>query len=83
MSLMRIAPAVVLAVTCAAPVLVRAQAAAGKPAAAEAARASLLNQAAAAQQAGRDDEAMTLFRTAGDKFRSVHAYLALARGGAA
>lgn len=73
------APALALAVTLSMSTAARAQTSAAKPAPAEAARASLLSQAAAAQKAGRDDEAMALFRTAGDKFRSVHAYLALAR----
>jgi tetratricopeptide (TPR) repeat protein len=80
---MRIAPAAVVAamvVSFAAAAAARAQTpAAGTSASADAARASLLSRAAAAQKAGRDDEAAALFRSAGDKFRSVHAYLALAR----
>jgi tetratricopeptide (TPR) repeat protein len=42
-------------------------------------RATLLTQAAEAQQAGRVDEAMRLLRTAGDRHQSVQAYLELAR----
>jgi tetratricopeptide (TPR) repeat protein len=42
-------------------------------------RAALLQQAEAAQQAGRRDEAMRLFRLAAERHQSVRAYLELAR----
>jgi tetratricopeptide (TPR) repeat protein len=42
-------------------------------------RAALLQQAAAAQKEGRIDEAMRLLRQAGEKHRSVQAFLELAR----
>jgi tetratricopeptide (TPR) repeat protein len=50
-----------------------------KPAAAPSDRVVLLQQAAAAQQAGRTDEAMRLYRVAAERHQSVQAYLELAR----
>ena len=42
-------------------------------------RAALLKQAADAQQAGHNDEAIRLLRLAADRYQSVHAYLEMAR----
>ena len=64
---------------CITPGALAAQAGGARPAPGSDDRAAVLAQAAAAQKAGRDAEAMTLFRTAGDKYQSVQAYLALAR----
>jgi tetratricopeptide (TPR) repeat protein len=50
-----------------------------KPAAPVADRATLLQQAEAAQKAGRNDEAMRLFQLAATRHQSVRAYLELAR----
>jgi tetratricopeptide (TPR) repeat protein len=61
------------------PAALAAQAGGARPAPRADDRTAILAQAAAAQKAGRDAEAMTLFRAAGDKYQSVQAYLALAR----
>jgi tetratricopeptide (TPR) repeat protein len=75
----RLHAAAAVLVLCLTPAALAAQAGSGKPAPRPDDRAAVLAQAAAAQKAGRDAEAMTLYRAGGDKYQSVQAYLALAR----